>query len=283
MFNQDLIDDIVKGKFILFLGAGVSKAAKLSVDNDYIKDWGQFLSHANDFIPDIKLKKIISSQLKNNDYLMAAELLREALDDQWPALIQKEFSKRGAESNLHKALLRLRPRIIVTTNFDKLVENFWEEYNPNIITKVDGEAFKIFRDESKYLLKIHGSVDDPSAVVFDKTSFQKSAFSNYFYNDFLSTLLLTHTFVFVGVSMSDPAINMVVENYAFRYPKNRPHYLIQSGKPEPEIEEIWKKIRKLYVLRYPSTKDYSGLPALINNLADRVDGRRKIIFSDNVD
>jgi len=282
MLNQDLIDDVVKGRFVLFIGAGVSKAAKLSSENDYIKDWVQFLSFASSHLQNVKLKKIINGQIAKNDYLMAAELLKSNLDEQWLDLIQKEFSKRGVESDLHRALLRLNPRIIVTTNFDKLVENFWEEYNPNVITKVDGDAFKIFRDESKYLLKIHGSVDEPSAVVFDKSSFQKSAFSNYFYNDFLSTLLLTHTFIFVGVSMSDPAINMVVGNYAFRYPKNRPHYLIQSGKKEPEIEEIWKKIRKLYVLRYPATKDHSALPSLINDLADKVEDRRKILVSDYV-
>lgn len=277
MFNQDLVDDVVKGRFVLFLGAGASKSAKLSEANDIIKDWWEFLNFCNEKVDDARLKKIINDQLKSNDYLMAAELLKNSLNEQWPTLIQKEFSKRGVESRLHKSLLKLNPRIVVTTNFDKLIENFWEGFNPNVITKVDGGVFKIFRDEEKYLLKIHGSVDDPSDVVFDKSSFQKNAFSNYFYNDFLSTLLLTHTFIFLGVSMNDPAINMVVENYAFRYPQNRPHYIFQSGDREPEIENIWRRIRKLYVVRYSGDNDHSGLPVMIEKLVEQVEARRRIL------
>ena len=38
------------------------------------------------------------------------------------------------------------------------------------------KAFKLFRDDEPCLIKLHGSIDDPDGIVFDKSSYQNNDF-----------------------------------------------------------------------------------------------------------
>jgi hypothetical protein len=145
---------------------------------------------------------------------------------------------------------------------------------PTVVTEIDGNAFRLFRDDEKYLIKLHGSIDTPQGIVFDKTSYQGAAFNNRYYADILATLLLTHTFIFVGFSMMDPAVTMIVESAAYRFPSTRPHYIFQSGKAIPEVDGLWKRLRKLYVLRYSDADHHAALAEQLEELGAMATKRR---------
>lgn len=284
LFNADLVEDVARRKFALFVGAGVSKWAHPREGGSF-KDWNEFLSEANKRVASSRIKKLVQEQIKKQDLLLASELLKEHLSEAWQEVLEAEFQQAADVSRLHKALFLLRPRIVVTTNFDKLLESAWQEAGsgryPKVISRVDAAVFRMFRDNDDYLVKIHGSIDEPKEIVFDRTSYQRGAFSNQFYGDFLATLLLTHTLLFVGFSMNDPAISLIVESSAFRYPSSRPHYIFQSGKVVKEVDELSKRLRKLYVLRYPSTNNHVALAEQIESLANSADGRRAEIIAEN--
>ena len=284
-FNADLVNDVALRRIVVFAGAGVSKWAA-PVDGELFKDWPEFLRHANSKIDSKAKRKMIESQIVERDYLMASELLKGALDDKWITLLSQEFQKVAEVSRLHRALIDLKPRIIITTNFDKLIETAWNqapgEYYPNVLSTVDSSVFKLFRDGENYLLKIHGSIDVPAGIVFDKSSYQRDAFSNRYYADLLSTLLLTHTFIFVGFSMSDPAISLIVEGSAHRFPDTRPHYIFQSGQAVVDVDALWKKLRKLYVLRYAAVNRHLALALNIEALAKAGAERRAEVAAANI-
>lgn len=277
IFNADLVSDIANRKVVVFIGAGASKWAKPTNGNNF-KDWTTFLEYAsNSATP--KIRKLVKERLEAKDYLIASELLKNALAEKWITLLEAEFQQAADISRLHKAIISLNQRIIVTTNFDKLIENAWNRPEltryPKIISKIDQQAFKLFRDDEAYLIKIHGSIDESENIVFDKTSFQRGAFSNRFYQDLIGTLLLTHTFLFIGFSMDDPAVSLLVESHAYRYSDTRPHYAFISGKPQPEIDSLSRSIRKLFVLRYPNENNHIALAEQIEHLADLGAKRKK--------
>lgn len=280
-FNSDLVEDVARRKIVVFVGAGASKWANPAGGGAF-KNWIEFLNHANSMLRSKRVRGIISDLIEARDYLLASELLKEKLDLQWTALLAAEFQQAADVSRLHSALVALDPRIVITTNFDKLIENAWTGVAttryPTIITKVDGQAFRIFRSEDKYIVKLHGSVDSPDGITFDKSSYQRDAFANRYYSDLLNTLLLTHTFVFVGFSMVDPAVSSIVENAAFRFPDTRPHYIFQSGKAVPEIDDLAKRLRKLYVIRYPEADHHVALAKQLESLAAEA-ARRRIEIS----
>ncbi|WP_432730917.1 SIR2 family protein [Variovorax sp. W6] len=276
-FNADLVADIARRRVVVFIGAGASKWAKPYSGSSF-KDWASFLQDAAKNAP-LKIQKLVKERLKSKDYLIASELLKSNLADQWSSILTAEFQQAADVSRLHRAIISLGQRIVVTTNFDKLIENAWNESNasryPRVISKIDQQAFKLFRDEESYLIKIHGSIDEPENIVFDKTSFQRAAFSNQFYQDLISTLLLTHTFLFIGFSMDDPAVSLLVESHAYRFSDTRPHYAFMAGKNQLEIDNLSKSIRRLFILRYPDANHHSALADQIELLAMQGAQRRK--------
>jgi hypothetical protein len=277
-FNSDLIDDLARRRVVLFIGAGASKWSKPHGGGKF-KDWVEFLEAANARLERrSRAKRVVADLIESRDYLLASELLKQHLGDAWSDLLSEEFQQAAEVSRLHKALIALDPRIIITTNFDKLIESAWsagtDSRYPTVITRIDANAFKLFRNDEKHLIKLHGSVDTPSDIVFDKTSYQTGAFGNSYYSEILSSLLLTHTFLFVGFSMNDPAVSLVIENAAYRFPSTRPHYIFQSGAPVPEVDELWKRLRRLYVLRYPEKDHHVALAEHLEQLGGEAAKRK---------
>lgn len=278
-FNVDLVDDLARRKVVLFVGAGASMWAKPRGGGSF-KTWPQFLHHASNNIADQKTKKLINGRIKKGDYLIASELLKAELGEQWARILSTEFQQAADISRLHRALLSLQQRIIVTTNFDKLIENAWVDAAlgryPTVVSKMDEKAFRLFRDDEPYLIKLHGSIDEPESIVFDKTSYQRTAFANNFYRDLIGTLLLTHTFIFIGFSMDDPAISLVVESHAYRFSHTRPHYIFTPGSPTRQIDELSKILRKLFVLHYSEKDNHIALAENIEALELEVQNRRRL-------
>lgn len=282
-FNADLVDDIARRKAVLFVGAGASKWAKPHAGGSF-KGWSDFLTHACTRLTDRKTIKTIKECIKNKDYLIASELLRSSLDDRWTTLLGEEFQQAADVSRLHQVLISLNQRIVVTTNFDKLIENAWSDSKPkrypHVVSEVSHEAFRLFRNEDPYVIKIHGTIDSPESVIFDKSSYQRSAFSNLFYKELIGTLLLTHTFVFVGFSMDDPAVTWVIESHAYRFSDTRPHYIFVSGRQNEQLDSLSRSLRKLFVLRYSDRNNHAELADQIEELARQAQARRRQILAE---
>lgn len=283
-FNSDLIDDVARRRVVLFLGAGVTSGAKFR-SASAIRQWGSFLESVASKMSDVKVRAFVKKLLKKEDYLIACEMIRASMSSEdWLKELKDEYSKAADISDLHKAIIGLDQRIIVTTNFDKLIESAWNEVNksathyPNVVYKIDESIFYSLRNNEKYIIKIHGSVDDPTSIIFSHSDYYKSAYGNWFYSRYIETLLSTHTFVFVGFSMKDPAISSIVESYAQKFPQSRPHYMFLSEKLPDAYVEASKKLRRLFLIPYDSRDNHAELTRLIASLSDVAGNRRREIL-----
>ena len=124
-FNADLVNDIANRRVVVFVGAGASKWAKTN-DEQGFKDWFGFLEYASKSASP-KIQKLVKERLEAKDFLIASELLKTSLAERWTGILEAEYQKAAETSRLHKAIISLNQRIIVTTNFDKLIENSWNE------------------------------------------------------------------------------------------------------------------------------------------------------------
>lgn len=265
---------------MLFLGAGVSASA-VTAKGTRIAGWEEFLTDCTAGVPE-PIKGQILGLIKSKDYLLSCELLQSHHGERWVDLISAEFGQKAEPSSLHRALLDLRQRVILTTNFDKLIENAWSSADnggthfPTTISTIDRNIFRILKDhEGNYILKIHGSVDNPNSLIFSRSEYIKMAFGNENYNDFIESLLLNYTFVFVGFSMDDPAITSLMEMYSLRYPNSRPHYIFSPNGIPDNIVAIYKSMRKLVVLQYDPADHHAKLPELIIELGRQSHDRRR--------
>jgi hypothetical protein len=283
-FNADLIDDLARQRVILFLGSGVSSSA-VTRAGSRIKGWSGFLKEMCTKV-DPALAIQATRLIDEKDYLLACEILQAALADEWQRLITNEFGQMADPSDLHKAIISLDQRIIITTNFDKLIESIWNTsvgnstHLPTIISQIDPGIFSILKDNvNSYLVKLHGTVDNADSLIFSRSEYIRLAFGSSNYTNFLESMLLNYTFLFIGFSMEDPAITNLMEMYALRYPKARPHYMfITDDKPE-NLVAINRRLRKLIGIPYPASASHEHLPPLIDQLRSDVMEARRSLFA----
>lgn len=284
IFNSDLVDDLARQRVVLFLGAGVSASAQTQSGTRML-GWEAFLDACRaDVAADISAQ--VRELLDKKDYLLACEVLQRALEERWPEKVRGEYGQKATPSPLHHALIKLRQRFILTTNFDKLIEIALDASDQDsshyytVISSIDDKVFKALKDHSgRYVIKIHGTVDDSEGLVFSRSEYIKLAFGNARYSLFLENLLLNYTFLFVGFSMDDPAITSLMEMYALKYELARPHYLISSDSVPQNIIDINKRLRKLNYINYDPVDHHKNLPPLIEALAERADIRRREIYA----
>jgi hypothetical protein len=283
--NPDLIDDIAMRRAALFIGAGVSSGA-VTKAGKRIRQWADFLSDVAKNIGEPDVREHAERMIKEKDYLMACELIREAVGSQsWEVSLMDEFAQIGSVTSLHKALISLRQRIIVTTNFDKFLEAAWSDINkdathyPKTEISITDESFKAFRDNREYIFKIHGSIDDPSSIIFSRSDYNQKAYGNWAYTKFVETMLLTHTIIFIGFSLNDPAISYILEMYAQHLPKARPHYIFLSEPVSQQYIEISKRLRRIFIIPYNNKNNHEELTSLIEDLGAQASERRREIIA----
>lgn len=282
-FNSDLLRDLAEEKVVLFLGAGVSSSSVIGGEPAF-KGWPKFLEDAA-LSRREDLKTQVVELINAKDYLLACQLLQDDYEDQWQDLVMAEYGKVAEPSRLHKALISLKQRLIITTNFDKLIETSWAQHVPigsrsfKVIATIDERVFRCLKDyDTPYLIKLHGSVDNTSSLVFSRSEYIKLAFGNNRYASFLDAILLNYTILFVGFSMDDPAISSLMEMYTLNYPDARPHYIFAPEGGRQNIADINKRLRKLSMITYDSRDHHALLPNMIEELALAANEKRREIL-----
>lgn len=280
-FTPDLLDDFIRGRVAIFLGAGVSAGVNTRTGKP-IETWASFLQATADAVTDKGVATEVKDLVSQGDYLFACEILKEHLNDQWESILKDEFEKIGSPSRLQEVILSLGARVTITTNFDLFIESHWEKLNPEathhlqVKNGVSSDCFSIFRDDKPCLIKLHGSINHTESMIFSLSDYAEKAHANWQYSSFMETLLCTHTVIFIGFSMRDSAITNLLEIYAQRYPKNRPHYAFMPDFDSDRKMRIMKKYRKLFIIPYRSKNDHRQLIQHIDNLQKQIIERRRL-------
>lgn len=278
---KTLIDDIARRKCVLILGAGVSKNSENS-RNERPKDWKEFLESAS---KDLSSKTEITKQIRSGDYLTACELIKKELGrDDFNTLVKEEFlTPKFIPADIHKHLYNLDSRIVITPNFDKIYDTYASSTSQGsiIIKKFnDEDIVDCVRRPEPLIIKIHGSVDATDYLIFTRKDYSeaRSKYRNFY--RIIEALALTHTFIFIGCGTNDPDIRLILEDYSFRYPLNKKHFIIMPKKAiDTKVKEIIKETMSLNILEYDSTGFHRLLTDSIKNLVDEVEAKRLEIAS----
>jgi signal transduction histidine kinase/CheY-like chemotaxis protein len=119
----------------------------------------------------------------------------------------------------HKTLAAIPFSAIITTNYDHLLEDAY--------TKVYGGRYarsytytnisalgNLVAEKQFFILKAHGTVEDPDNIIFSRSDYQRVMVNAPAYRTFFSSLFATRTFLFIGYSLSDPDLTMILEDLA---------------------------------------------------------------------
>ena len=164
--------------------------------------------------------------LDDRDYLTACELIKGKMG---PAafgdFVRDEFlTPRFSPAPIHDVIAELDSRLVITPNFDKIYEtqlNFVRQASVVVKSYTEADVAETIRAQGRFVLKIHGSVDNPPEMIFTRAEYARARQVYRGFYAILDALAITKTFLFIGCGLSDPDIRLILEDYAFRHAYTR--------------------------------------------------------------
>jgi len=293
-------DELIKaaqlGKLVPLVGAGISRQATTR-DGERLPLWGDFIKGlAQEALQHDKLTQDSLEQverlLARGKHLMVADVLREKLDDHYERYLKRTFEIDLEPAPIHKALGKLKIPLILTTNYDYLLEDTYGDRG-KMRARTQNEARLVQEDiqgwsEAKppVIFKIHGSVSRPETIVLTERDYRDLIYNKSGYRTILSAILVTNTVLMLGFSFDDPELKQLLGfmREAFEY-KSKPHYILLSVDDVAEIEKEYNaKNFGVTTLAYQkSTDDHPEVLAFVNKLIMEAYGQAVSTYNDRTD
>lgn len=277
---SSLIEELGSRRCIVFIGAGASAGCVRKNSQGVTErppSWqallnGLLTKAAKATIAD----KTIAQELMNSGrFLEAAEVLKPGLHTaDFSAFIGQTF-KDYQNTELHQYLNELDPKVLVTTNFDKVYEQFClrgEGSSGYVVHRYydDGLVARL-RSPQRLIIKVHGCMDTPEKTVLTKSEFFSARQQNPGFFKILESLFLTHTLLFIGYSLTDPDIQLLLENGTIAAASAHPHYAAMPVGTHESIKNSFKKTYNVDVLEYDPANSHIELVQSLEALSEAVD------------
>lgn len=258
-----------ENKLVIFIGAGVS-------NNSGYKSWDKLVEIFDDKMTYSKEKHKYSSEelLKIPQYFFNEDM------NEYKNILKNEFDTIPSYTNpIIDVLLGLKPNHIITTNFDKLIElslnrnNIYgcpigDELNKYQVICKDSDL--ISAPKNNFLIKMHGDLDNFESLVLKEDDYLKYSSTHVLIETYIKSLLIGHTFLFVGYSLGDYNLKLImswVEDIIKKYNYNNKkminkHYFIN---PSMQVlnkyeKEYYKNKNILVIEENEIPDDYLNLP-----------------------
>jgi SIR2-like protein len=231
-----------RGELVLFIGAGVSAAAGVPL-------WGELLDEVAR--EQARMPDPIRAQLAQLSPLDRAHVLQRRLGEARPLkqTIADFVRTRSAHYALEHALLAALPiEAAVTTNYDTL----FERASSAASRPVGVLPYERVREDQRWLLKLHGSVEHPDDIVLTRDDYMAYRERREALAGIVQALLITRHMLFVGFSLEDDNFHQIMRSVrrAVRVnapdprereaPRPRPFGTSLIIEANPLVEELWR-------------------------------------------
>lgn len=250
---EPLIGEVAERRVVFFVGSGVTKNAhsEFPVWNELLQD------HLAQRLATNKDKQLVKSLVRQGRLLDAAEVIRSGLGGPTLATqLRQVFDIRPSPiSEIYDSILSMDPKTIITTNYDRMIEENFRHYSgggaSHNVRDIDyPRILSDLRSPSRSIIKLHGCISRPEEIILDRTSYSKQRSANPGLHDAISALMTVNTVLFLGYSITDPDIQLILENMnRFNYTENC-HYALISKMDHPSLRESYKQAYNVHFLEY---------------------------------
>lgn len=202
-FPKEIIDAALDGELVLFCGAGISTESKNVLPYSFYTSIKNELDVKDESVSFSDLMQLYCNQPNGRKKLLKRIRERFNYISSFPEL------ERQATA-FHQELAQIYPiRTIITTNWD----TYFEDYCGAIPITIP-EDFAFWDDNSRCVLKIHGSIQNLSSIIATSEDYKKrfSELQNGIVGATLKSILATKTVVFIGFSFGDEDFSQII-NY----------------------------------------------------------------------
>lgn len=265
----------------VLVGAGASVGAGLPTWDKFLLDMvDTALGHR--IIDDEKAgeyRKLLNDQSK---FLMVAQGLKEELGGNFDEFITRTFAEPNPKpTELHKALAKADGlQFVLTTNYDMLIEQAYREagqFNVGVCTFTDsGEVQRRLSKREFFILKAHGDVAKVgNGIILTEVDYRDIIYRQRAYQSMLSAMFTMFTIVFVGASLNDPEIRLLLSYIADSFgPTSGPsHFALMAEEDTTKVErDRWYKDMKVQIIPVSKANGYQEVTDFVQALStlDRV-------------
>jgi hypothetical protein len=286
----DLVDAIVSHRCVLFAGAGVSRAGvqvKGITVEQYLPSWEGLLillvdravQNGHTTQPEgTKLRDAV----KQGKHLFVAETVRRLLgarefDDALENIFRSALLR---PTKRHELISRIPFSSVVTTNYDKLLEATYAKkgHIPPTYTFSDSpDVISALSHGRFFILKAHGDIDRKESLVLSEKDYRDIVYRQPGYRAALNTIFITKTVLFVGTSLNDVDVRLVLESVSESFSGKGPrHYAIVPSQSISDAElQHWREFFGIHLLLYRATKGHPQVDQILDTLAKKVDARTR--------
>lgn len=260
-FPKPLLSDLVEGRWLPVVGAGLSKNAELPPGKE-LPLWNALGETIAEEIPDYSYVNALDAISAYEHEFGRPKLIE--------ALTQALLIGDARPGNVHRAFCAIPFDVVCTTNFDFLLEKQYEITPRPCTPIIDEEQLSVrVNSSSASLLKIHGDLNHPKRLVATEEDYDGFLSRYPLIATHLSNYLITRTAVLVGYSLDDPDFRQLWQVISDRLGKSRRMaYTIVVRAKEAEIARFNR--RGVKVVNLPGSKSKYGeiLAAAFDELRD---------------
>lgn len=270
---------------VIFVGAGVSK-------NSGVCSWWELVKEIADKIGENKctsceIKDLICGEcgeqiemcsidgydcklkydFSAEDFLRIPQHFYESFGDTeeekkpYYDFLKDKFCSDEYETNIiDEIIVKLQPEHIITTNYDHLLENVNDPRVSKyaVITKDDDILSKKGRN---YIIKMHGDIDDIQNIVLKEDDYLNYSQNHIIIETFIKALLIDKTFLFVGYSLNDNNLKLIMSYIDFfvkekRVENRQPHYLVVDKIKDCAHDILYWKNKGVELVDLSQISDY---------------------------
>lgn len=269
-----LVSACVLGECVLFAGAGLSKRSGFPTWSDFVTgllDWAT----QNKFV-DESWSKSRRASIEKGDGGAVADGIVDALQGQQAYLnhyLSTIFTRSARLSGAHLKLRSINFCAALTTNFDNLLEQTFEEQNPLIYTPSDAEKLvEGLHKREFFILKLYGDLSRTDSLMISPTQFEDAIGENLPFSQFMETLFLSKMLLFIGASLE--GIEDYLKGVGLRRQKTpREHWALVGVSDDVSWLAKAESLKKRYgigIIPYRINSKHTGMLDFLKKLGKRV-------------
>jgi hypothetical protein len=248
-----LVRELADRRVLLFVGAGISKAAAPASPK-----WSDLLTSLS-----TKLKKkadqiLVSQLIRQNALLDAAQIISDGVGRaDINAELRANFQPNPTPHHeLYNFMLALDLKTVVTTNYDEFLEKNFEHYSGgnaaySVSRYTSADLLEHLRSPSRLIVKMHGCISEPGKIVLDRSSYFTAKQQNRGFFDVLSALFTVNTVLFLGYSLGDPDMQIILENIHSASSSGHGHYSLLPKQRHRSLVGALRNSYNITCIEYP--------------------------------
>ena len=216
----------------IFAGAGISA-------NSGLPTWSEL-------IEDISKDLYGDREHKENNLVLAEKFYNQFGENYYYQKLNEFIPSDKQPNDLHKKIVRLNIKNLITTNWDNLFEKAIDDEGCFYDTIKKDEDIGFTTGFSR-LIKMHGSLENQN-IVFKEDDYLKYPDNFPLIENYIKGIFSTDLVVLMGYSLSDSNVKQIISWVNSKASNIKPVYFIKIDKKFDKLEFDFYKNKNIYIL-----------------------------------